>query len=121
MTLLTPEEAQALYLKSAKGQLVDLISVKTEEKERRSQRRKGITEQVMNMNRRNAHYEKVAAEGKAAPASVPGLPADWRDQHWKVKVKLAEDLTGQEIEKTEDKSAVDQAEEILERLEKGSD
>lgn len=68
---------------------------------------------------------KVGAE-KSAPAEVPDepieaepapeavsegpVPANWRDLHWKQRVKLAKDLTGNaEIASTEDADAAIEA------------
>lgn len=47
---------------------------------------------------------------KPEPTQVE-IPADWRDLHWRTKLKLAEQITGQKIEVNSDAQAT--ADEII--------
>lgn len=50
---------------------------------------------------------QVTQEPANEPAIAPdvAIPSDWESLHWKKRVKLAEDLTGQDFKKADDADA----------------
>lgn len=122
--LLTPDEALERSRRLIQQRGAEEMALYVPEETRNEQRRKQIVESEAEQFRKwtdkqagvvRGQNELASKPKQEAPGEPATLPEDWRDLHWKTRVKLAEDLSG------EDLTTADEADAVLEGIENGRD